>query len=432
MDTEDTEMGEGTEAPRWLGASVTFRASVSAVSRGAAAPRRLFQVAAALVLLALFAMWFRTTPVAVEVSAVERGPLQVSVDDDGETRVRDRFVIAAPVAGWLQRLTLKAGDVVERGTPVARMNPLPLDPRAHAEASARLEATEAAKSAADARVAQARAALDQARRESVRARQLERGGTISQGERERADLEATTREKDMEAALFAARAADFGVVAARAALLAAGGSGSDGTAGVLDLAAPVHGSVLRVLEESERTVAFGTPLLELGDPSSLEIVLDVLTIDAVQIRPGARVLVEEWGGDESLEARVRLVEPSAFTKVSALGVEEQRVNVIADFVEPQPQLGDGYRVEARILVWEGTDILTAPSSALFRHRGEWAVFVEKDGVARRRIVRAGRANPLRFEVLDGLAPGDRVILHPSDLVDDGTRVGASTAAGLPG
>jgi HlyD family secretion protein len=328
------------------------------------------------------------------------------------------------VAGRLQRITLKAGDTVKQGSVVARMNPLPLDPRAHAEATARLEAAQAAKREAQARVEQAGAALEQARREAERARKLERGGTISQGERERADLELTTREKELEAALFAARAADYNVQAAQAALLTGGPDASrdGGSSAVLELHSPVDGFVLRLLEESERTVAFGTPLLEIADPASLEIVVDVLTTDAVKVRPGATLLVDDWGGEEELEARVRLVEPSAFTKVSALGVEEQRVNVVADFAQPQPRLGDGYRLEAHIVVWEGDGVLKVPNSALFRHRGEWCVFVVEDGRARRRTVRIGAGNPVEYQVLDGLAEGEHVIVHPSDLVDEGKRV----------
>lgn len=364
------------------------------------------------------AVLLRPKPVRVDLGRVTRGKLTVTVDEEGETRVRDRFVVAAPVAGRLQRIALKAGDPVQRDQVVARMNPLPLDPRAHAEAAARLEAAEAAKRESDAHVAQAQAALDQAEREAARARKLERGGTISTGERERADLEQTTAAKQLEAALFAARAADFNVEAARAVLIASGDNGK----GTLELLSPVVGAVLRVLEESERTVAFGTPLLELGNPSSLEIVVDVLTSDAVRIRPGALIVVDDWGGDEALAARVRLVEPSAFTKVSALGVEEQRVNVVGDFLEPQPQLGDGYRLEAHVVVWEGGDVLRVPSSALFRHGGEWQVFTDDHGVARRRTVKVGHGNPLAYEVLDGLREGESILLHPSDQISDGVRI----------
>jgi HlyD family secretion protein len=184
----------------------------------------------------------------------------------------------------------------------------------------------------------------------------------------------------------------------------------------------VTGRVLRVIEESERVVPVGAPLLEIGDPRALEVVVDVLSADAVKVRPGADVVFEDWGGERTLEGRVRLVEPSGFTKVSALGVEEQRVNVIADFVEPPAMLADGYRLEARIVVWEGADVLTIPASALFRRGGTWEVFAVVDGRARRRGVTLGHRTPARVEVIGGLDAGDVVVLHPSDLVGDGTRV----------
>jgi HlyD family secretion protein len=391
-------------------------------------PSRKVYLAAAAVAAILLGLYFlRPVPLVVESAAVTRGSLAVTVDEDGETRVRDRFVIAAPVPGRLTRIRLDEGDGVIAGDVVATMNPLPLDPRSEAEASARLDAAEAAKREADARVEQARAGLEQARREVARARELARGGTISKEERERSELQETTRAKELEAALFAARAADHNVEAARAALLAPGTSANpamcgDGTEGCLEIRAPVNGRVLRVLEESERVVNVGTPLLEVGDPSALEIVVDVLSTDAVKVRPGATVPVEDWGEERPLRAHVRSIEPSGFTKVSALGVEEQRVNVIADFDENPGALGDGYRLEARIVVWQGDDLLKVPTSALFRRAAEWNVFVIEDGRARRHTVTVGHGNATDYEVKSGLSAGDLVILHPSDLIEDGTRV----------
>jgi HlyD family secretion protein len=389
--------------------------------------RKVILAAAAVAALLLGFYFLRPVPLPVESAAVGRGSLAVTVDEDGETRVRDRFVIAAPVPGRLARIRLDEGDGVTAGDVVARMNPLPLDPRSEAEASARLDAAEAAKREADARVEQARAGLEQARREVARARELARGGTISNEERERSELQETTRAKDLEAALFAARAADHNVEAARAALLAPGSSASpamcaDGSEGCLEIRAPVNGRVLRVLEESERVVNVGTPLLEIGDPAALEIVVDVLSTDAVKVRPGATVLVEDWGGDHPLRAHVRSIEPSGFTKISALGVEEQRVNVIADFDDDPGALGDGYRLEARIVVWQGDDLLKVPTSALFRRAADWNVFVVAGGRARRHTVTVGHGNASYYEVKSGLSAGDLVILHPSDLIEDGTRV----------
>jgi HlyD family secretion protein len=235
-------------------------------------------------------------------------------------------------------------------------------------------------------------------------------------------LNETTRQKELEAAEFTAHKADYEVRAAEAALLAASGQ-TDGNSDVaVELRAPISGSVLRVLEESERVVTVGTPLLELGDPEKLEIVIDILSTDAVPVRPQAPVLIEEWGGAGALQGRIRLVEPSGFTKISALGVEEQRVNVIADFVDDPGKLGDGYRIEARIVVWKGDNVLKIPSSALFRRRDAWNVFVVEGGRARRRAIEVGHRNPFEVEVLGGLQEGDLVVVHPSDTLDDGVRV----------
>jgi HlyD family secretion protein len=386
----------------------------------------------AVVALAVVLVWwvFRPAPVRVEIGRVERGRLVVTVDEEGETRVRDRFVIAAPIAGRLARLTFEPGDPVQEGTVVARMHPVPLDPRTRAEAVARLEAAEAALREVTAQVENARAALDQARRTANRARELGRVGTISKEEQERAELDETLRGKELEATRFAERAAAYNLEAARAALMAPGADGSramvaaceSGEPGCIELRSPVAGRVLRVPEKSERVVTPGEPLLEIGDPTQLEIVVDLLSADAVKVHPGATMLIEEWGGPVALPARVRRVEPSGFTKVSALGVEEQRVNVIGDFTGDTDRLGDGYRIEARIVVTEADDVLLVPSSALFRRRDAWHVFAVVDGRATLRRVEIGRGTPQQTELVSGLAEGDAVILHPSDQVADGTRV----------
>jgi HlyD family secretion protein len=319
---------------------------------------------------------------------------------------------------------------VQQGMVVARMNPLPLDPRRHAEAAARLDAAEAARREAEARVERTQAAYEQARRSADRARRLGAVGTIGKEERELSELNETATQKELAASRFAAQAATFTLEAARAALLAPGSEGGAAWvracehegAGCLELRSPVAGVVLRVPQESERVVPLGTPLLELGDPTALEIVVDILSTDAVQVHPGAITLLDEWGGADALTARVRLVEPSGFTKVSALGVDEQRVNVIADFVTPPGPIADGYRVEAHIVVWEGRDVLKVPTSALFRRHGAWCVFVVDAGRARRRSVDIGQRSAADAQVLGGLEAADTVIVHPSDQVDDGVRV----------
>lgn len=357
----------------------------------------------------------RPAPVVVHAAAAVRGALVVTVDEEAETRVRDRYVVAAPVAGRVARIVLQEGDAVGPGTVVARVFPAPLDARAREQAAARVEAAEDAQRAVDAAVAQARAAHTQAQRSVERVRRLAAGALVAPEDLERAELEETSRRRELESAEFRARAAAHDVEAARSALL--GGPGD-----ALALSAPVRGRVLRIPERSERVVAAGTPLIEIGDPARIEIVADLLSSDAVKVRPGAPMWIEGWGGDSALRGRLRTVEPSGFTKISALGVEEQRVNVVGDFVDPPGALGDRYRVEIRIVVWEASDILKAPVSALFRSGEGWAVFVVQGGRARVRPVAIGHRNTFQAEITDGLAEGDVVLTHPSDRVADGTRI----------
>jgi HlyD family secretion protein len=393
--------------------------------------RRLALLAAALVLAGLGWWALRPPAVPVEVGTASRGPLELTVDEEGETRVRERFVVAAPATGRLLRIELDEGDAVAVGDALARIVPAPLDPRDRAAATARLAAAEDARRGAAARSRLSEAALAQAERDLARAERLREAGVLSAELLERARLERTRAQREREAARFAAAAADHDAEAARAVLMAARTPHSSdapaqepcaapGTC--IEVRAPVAGQVLRIHEKSERIVLAGAPLLELGDPGSIEIVVDVLSADAVKIRPGAELRVEDWGGDQPLHARVRRVEPSGFTKVSALGVEEQRVNVIGDFAQAPDGLGDGFRIEARIVIWHADDVLRVPSSALFRHDEGWALFVVEGGTARRRVVEVGARGPFQAEVLDGLAEGEPVVLHPSDRLADGVRV----------
>jgi HlyD family secretion protein len=351
----------------------------------------------------------------VEVARAAMGPLQVTVDAEGMTRVRDRYVVAAPVAGRVARIELREGDPVAAGAVVARVFPAPLDVRSRQEATARVEAAADAHRAAQAALAQARAARDQSRRDLDRARQLQAGGLLAADERERAELLATTREREVESAAFRAQSAEHDVQAARAALLAEEGH-------AIPLTAPSAGRVLRIPERSERVVAAGTPLLEVGDPARIEIVADLLSSDAVKVRPAQVVLIEGWGGDSVLRGRVRTIEPSGFTKVSALGVEEQRVNVVADLADSSRSLGDRYRVEIRIIVSESARVLTVPASALFRSGTGWAVFVVERGRARRREVSLGRRTPSDVEIVQGVREGDTVVRIPGDQVAEGARI----------
>ncbi len=390
------------------------------------ARRRTFLLALVCAAALAGLVWLlRAAPVRVELGSVDRGPLEVTVSEEGRTRVRQRYVVATPVTGRLERIALDEGDAVAAGAVVARVSPAPLDPRGAAEAQARLEAALAAQREAGARVGQSEAALAQAERELRRARQLAASGTLAAQGLEQAELARTSRSREREGALEAADAAAHEVEAARAALLASGGGEGAGAAGsdaVIEVRAPTSGQVLRVLEESARVVAVGTPLLEIGDPGDLEIVVDVLSADAVRIRPGDEMRLEAWGGDEALRARVRRVEPSGFTKLSALGVEEQRVNVIGDFVDPPGALGDGYRLEAEIVVWRSEDVLRAPAGALFRRGGGWHVFAADAGRARLLAVEVGHRGTDAVEIRGGLEPGLEVVLHPTDRIEDGVRI----------
>ncbi|MBI1396408.1 MAG: HlyD family efflux transporter periplasmic adaptor subunit [Betaproteobacteria bacterium] len=384
---------------------------------------RAIAVAALLLVLALGWLIFRPRPLVVDVATAGRGPMSVTVDQEGEVRVHDRYVINAPVSGRMVRIDLDDGDTVRPGQTVAEIEPVPLDPRTREEALARVAAAEALVREALQNVRHGRAELGQAKSEEARMERLAREAFVADEMVEKARTARVTAAAAVSAAEARATAARSELSAARATLLAI--PGSDGRAPRhIALKSPVGGHVLRVLEKSERTVAAGTPLVMIGDPTRFEIVADVLSSDAVKIRPGASARLEEWGGDAPLAAKVRTVEPYAFTKVSALGIEEQRVNVVMDPVDPLGRLGDGYRVLARIVVWAGTDVLKVPSSAVFRDGDGWAVFTIVDGIARLRRVAIGHRNGRDAEVTDGLAPGTVVVRYPTNDLADGVRVRA--------
>jgi HlyD family secretion protein len=381
--------------------------------------KRTLYVVAGLGAISLVVLAFLPDPMAVDVAAAQRGPLAITVDEDGETRARDRYVISAPVAGRVPRIDLREGDRIGAGQIVAEIWPLPLSARERDEQLARIAATDALSREAQERVRHAATDHDQAVRELSRTEKLVKDGFVSPQAVEQARVAQTTSANELVAARFRARSVAADAKAARAALMAIEG-GSRNAA--VPLCSPVAGQILRVPERSERVVAPGTALMIVGDPQVLEIVIDVLSSEAVRIKPGMEVRLEGWGGPRSLQATVRLVEPFAFTKVSALGVEEQRVNVIADFIDVPQALGDAYRVEARIVLWNDADALKIPSNALFRKSGGWAVFVADGRRARLRSVKLGHAGPLETEILEGLAAGERVLLHPSNDIADGTRI----------
>ena len=393
--------------------------------------RRWPRYAGAALFVGLLAAGFWPRAIPVETAPIVRGDLRVTIDEEGQTRVRNRYVVSSPVGGQLRRVDLKPGAAVRAGeTVLAELETAGtdlLDASALEQARARVGAAGGNRAAAEARRAAAEAARKLAGAELGRQRALAEKKLISAQELETAEMRAVTAAQDERAAAFAAQVAVFELEQAEAALRRGlpAGDGARGEGPRVVVRAPADGVVLRVFQESARLVAGGTPLLEVGDPADLEVRVEVLSRDGVAARPGAPVLLERWGGDGVLNARVRMVEPAAFTKVSALGVEEQRVNLIADFTDPAERragLGDGYRVEARIVVWDANDVSKAPTGALFQRDGGWRVFVVESGRARLRSVEAGRSNGVETQILGGLEPGERLIVYPGDRVADGVRV----------
>ncbi|MCM2312808.1 MAG: efflux RND transporter periplasmic adaptor subunit [Steroidobacteraceae bacterium] len=368
---------------------------------------------------------FRPQPVVVDLGTAMKAPMRVAVDQEGRTRVADRYVVAAPVDGYARRIELEVGDAVEAGATLAVLEAQRsevLDARRRAEAEARVAATQANLAAVGQRVQAAEAGATLARRELERIRRLRAAGHVTLDAEDRAAAEDERAGAELRSARFNVATARHELEAARTALgyAAAGGRGDP-----LLVRAPVAGRVLKIPRKSEGSVAVGQALVEIGDPRALEVEVDVLSADAVRIQPGTRVLFERWGGDGALEGKVRVIEPAGFTKVSALGVEEQRVWVIVDFTSPAEQwqrLGDGYRVEASFVLWEEKDVLQVPASALFRDGDGWAVFAVEDGHAVRRRVETGQRNGLAAQVLSGLAEGASVVVHPDDRLRDGVKV----------
>jgi HlyD family secretion protein len=374
----------------------------------------LAAVAAGIVVL------FLPSPIGVDVAPVTVGPLVVTVDEDGETRAHDRYVVSAPVAGRVSRIELHEGDPVRASQVVAEIWPVPLTARERDEQLARIASAKALSREANEQVRRAKIEHEQAQRERKRMETLVRDGFVSPQAAEKTNLADSTSANTLDAARFHAKSAAAELRAAEAAQLAI--AAKPGSRAAIRLESPVSGKVLRVPEKSERVVTSGTPLLILGDADQLEIVIDVLSTEAVKIKPGMPVLIEGWGGDEPLQATVSVVEPYAFTKVSALGVEEQRVNVVADFVGTHATLADAYRVEARVVIWRSDNAIKVPASALFRKQDGWAAFVFDDGRALLRDVTIGRRTAFEVQVLSGLEAGESMILHPSNDIADGTRV----------
>ncbi|NBD16088.1 MAG: HlyD family efflux transporter periplasmic adaptor subunit [Cyanobacteria bacterium] len=414
---------------------------------------------------------FRPSPIVVDVATVKREELSVTITEEGETRVRDRYVVSSPVAGYLQRLELDEGDTITAGETIAQIDPLILDsevqsllaeieslkaeksgvatlrPKSAAltQAEANISATESQISASKAVIQELQARLQQAKHDRARAEFLRQQGAISEQALESAQLNETAIAQSLAVAqqdLNRAQA-ELKRAQARREELQAEQQDPDYLLSVYDsqirsleaqlaertdraqrtkINSPANGQVLRIHQKSEQYVEAGVSLLELGNPKDLELVVDVLSTDATQIERGDRVLIEQWGGDEPLVGTVRRIEPAAFTKVSALGVEEQRVNIIIDFVDIPNHLGDQYRVEAQIVVWEQEDILQIPISSLFRCEQGWCIFTVENGKAERIPVEIGQRNNLAAQVKSGLEEGEQVILYPSERIEAGTKI----------
>ena len=389
---------------------------------------RWIKVLLVVAVVAAIGVWaFRPGAVPADFAEVGRGDLQVTVNEEGRTRVHDRFVVSAPLPGKMTRIELEPGDPVVAGkTVVARFqatDPALLDVRTRAELAARARAAESALGGARADRERVRAELTLAQSDLKRLRQLVTEKVVARREVESAEQQAEALSRALQSAEFAVSTAQHQLEMARASL----SQSRAGQARAIPLYSPIDGVVLRLIQESETVVPTGQPLIEVGNVKDLEIVADLLSSAAVRVRPGQPVLIEQWGGDQPLHGLVRLVEPSGFTKISALGVEEQRVNTIIDFADPadrRPPIGDGYRVEVRIIVHAVENVIKIPVSSLFRRGSDWAVYVVENDRAAARVVQIGQRSGLEAEVTGGLAGGERIIVYPSDAVVEGVKVTA--------
>ncbi|MCU7928258.1 MAG: HlyD family efflux transporter periplasmic adaptor subunit [Candidatus Thiodiazotropha sp. (ex Dulcina madagascariensis)] len=385
-----------------------------------------------LILLGALIWAFIPKPIPVDLLTLAPGELVVTVDEEGETRVRDVFVLSAPISGRAMRIDAEVGDaVVADETLLAEIEPIDptlLDPRSEAQARADIRAAEANRILAEAAVKEARVELDFALSELKRARSLRKDAVISERELESAERTHQTRQAALETALATRQARQAELERARAELISPAESRQKSDdCQCVPIHSPVDGRILKILHKSEGVVNAGEPLVEIGDPGELEIVADLLSSDAVKVEPGQSVIIENWGGQAALSGSVRRVEPFGFTKVSALGIEEQRVNVIIDFTSPKAQwsrIAHGYQVDARIVLWQGDEVLKLPLTALFRNGEDWAVFVEQQGKARQRQIRIGRRTGLEAEILSGVTAGEHILVHPSDKIAEGVAIEA--------
>ena len=379
--------------------------------------QRIAGISVAVAALILFFV-FRPSPLPVDSGVVSRGPLQVTIEGEGVTRVNDRFVLAAPVSGKLVRVELEEGDHVRKGSVVASLLPVQLDSREYREAFSRAGSARAALDEAIARQRRADLTLVQAERRFGRYRNLYGEGAVSKESYELAENEAQTLRKERDAARSGVEAARYNLGALQA-LVDRQVAGQP-----VKVLSPVDGRVLRIHEQSERVVSAGSPLLDIGDPAAIEIVIDLLSSDAIRVKPGNRVVIMDWGGERELQGVVKTVDPAAFTKTSALGIEEKRVNIVALLSRNEPLLGDNFRVQASIVLREASAVLQVPVSSLFRGKEGWHLFVLEDGRAVDRAVRIGMRGTLQAQVLAGVREGQKVVVHPANELRDGMSVKA--------
>lgn len=382
--------------------------------------------------LLIFALLFLFWPKAVitDMAQVNKDSLQISISDEGKTRVHDIYVLSAPVTGYLRRIAAEVGDqVIISSTVVAQIEPIDpafLDPRSEAQAKADIQTANSALSLAKAEVNQAQAELDFALAEYNRMSELRINNSVSERELDNAERAYKTRRAALATVQAALQMRVYELERTKALLLSPSTTQLEhGHCECMNITAPVSGRILKVLNKSEGVVTAGTPLVEIGDPKDLEIVVELLSFDAVKVEPGQTVIIKNWGGDEPLTGRVKHIEPIGFKKVSALGIEEQRVNVIIDLVSDLSKwarLGHGYQVDVDIVIWQQSELLTVPITSLFREQQEWAIFVANNNVAEKRMVQVGQKNAFRAQIISGLQEGDWFISYPNEQIEDGVKV----------
>ncbi|PKN51314.1 MAG: efflux transporter periplasmic adaptor subunit [Deltaproteobacteria bacterium HGW-Deltaproteobacteria-13] len=390
--------------------------------------RKLLIIGIVLIVAVLLVYGFLPKTQKVDLVPVTRGPLQITIEEEGRTRLKERFVISAPTAGYMRRIHAKVGDPVKKGQVVATLEPLQsqaLDPRSRATGEASVFAADASLKAAIERERAATADADYTQQRLERLKALYAKGSIAKDQFDQIDSEARKARAVQRSAGAAVNVAKSELDRAKIALQNFTAVKRSGKNDAVKVTSPLNGVVYRVYRESEGAVNVGDPLMDVGNTGDLEVRVEVLSSDAVKIKKGTPVLFKRWGNDEPLAGIVRLVEPAGFTKISSLGVEEQRVLVIVDITSPPEKwqvLGDGYRMETHFIIWEGKNILQIPASALFRLGKDWAVFVEERGKARRRVVSVGQRNGLTAEILSGLKENEKVIAYPDDSIGEGTKI----------